>query len=69
MTTGTNHFTDRESARQYFRAYGFNAADVDRKIELKEIEIGQPDKKPGHTMGIDSDGRYFYKEIPTDPFK
>lgn len=42
LRIGTANFYDRIAAIKYYRAYGMDAADVDRKIADGEIHIGEP---------------------------
>jgi hypothetical protein len=39
---GTAHFVSRKAAIRYYKDYGFDATDIDRKIRKHEIYIGKP---------------------------
>jgi hypothetical protein len=58
MITGTSHFVSFEKAVSYYRDYGFDAADVRRKIDTGEIHVGKPTVKGGEVVSINSEGRY-----------
>lgn len=56
---GTNHFTATRCALAYYRGQGYDAEEVQEKLEDGEIVIGRPQAKPGQSVKIDSDGRYW----------
>ena len=63
MITGTNYFKDVASAFKYYDCYGYERADVQQKIEFKEIKIGKPDLQPGDRLLLHvGEGRYFVQE-------
>jgi hypothetical protein len=49
---GTANFVSKAAAVRYYRDYGFDAADVDRKIAEGEIHIGKPTLKPGDRLVV-----------------
>lgn len=42
--TGTSHFVSWLAACDYYRDYGFDSDDVNRKIAEGEIHIGKPEE-------------------------
>ncbi len=63
MTYGTSHFTTRSAAIRYYKDYGDNAQDVDRKIAEGLIHIGKPVLKAGQRLTlIDGGKRYAISE-------
>jgi len=64
VSTGTAHFRSVHDAVEYYRPYGYE--DVKYAVECKlrdgEIHIGRPSVKPGESLRIDEDGRYWIKE-------
>jgi hypothetical protein len=57
--TGTAHFVSLESARRYFKDYGYTYSDVVRKERAGEIHIGKPAVQPGEFLTvIDGGTRY-----------
>lgn len=52
---GTCHFVTFNAAVRYYMPYGYNSADVNRKLAAGEIAIGRPE---GRGVRLDSDGRY-----------
>lgn len=66
MRYGTANFKNRTAAYNYFTDYGFNCADVRRKIDAGEIRVGTPPVKVGDTLTIDGDGRYWIAHIETN---
>lgn len=54
------YFIDFAAAIRYYRAYGFTERDVKRKIYMREIHIGEPDKKTLNYsfLTINDDVRY-----------
>jgi hypothetical protein len=61
MTTGTNHFVSKAAADKYYSAYGFNSADVSRKLADNEIKIGRPNTSKKVSLNI-KEGRYFIED-------
>ena len=61
---GTSHFMSRDAAIRYYRPYHYpdTALAVDRKLREGEIHIGQPTAKPGESVKVDIDGRYWIDE-------
>lgn len=56
---GTCYFVDIVAARRYYIRQGFNARDVDRKIEKKEIHVGElPTVPAGGRRFLDADERW-----------
>lgn len=55
MFIGTSHFISRAAAIRYYRPYGTDAAEVDRKLADGEIHIGKPE---GTASIIPGEGRY-----------
>lgn len=63
MTYGTSHFDSFDAARRYFRAMGFDAPAVMRKLKAGEIHIGKPRTCRGERVTLNHDeGRYFITE-------
>lgn len=63
MITGTCHFVTREAAIRYYEPYGFDAADVQRKLDDGEIRLGEPPLQPGQKSFLVDDGtRYAIEE-------
>jgi hypothetical protein len=65
---GTCYFPTLARATAYYRPYakieGIPVTKlVDRKLDAKEIFIGEPPLKPGETLTIE-DNRYFVTEAP-----
>jgi hypothetical protein len=61
---GTAHFVSTHAALTYYRKYGFDAADVQRKLRDGEIAIGepkQPDGSPYANCVKGTDGRYWIR--------
>jgi hypothetical protein len=56
-TIGTAHFISLGAAIRYYRPYGFDKADVARKVAEGEIYIGKPETKPNEEI-FTRDGRY-----------
>ncbi len=53
---GTCHFVTFNAAVRYYEPYGYNSADVNRKLAAGEIAIGRPE---GQNVKLDNDGRYW----------
>ena len=58
MLIGTSHFVSLMDAIRYYRPYGFDASDVERKIADGEIHIGPPETGKGRLLTIDCGMRY-----------
>lgn len=57
---GTNYFVSMRRAIAYYAQYGFDGEyEASRKVREGEIRIGIPHTKPGQSLGIDEDGRYY----------
>lgn len=64
MRYGTSHFRDKRAALRYYRAYGNDSAEVERKLAEGEIFLGPPTNTPaGSRVRIDpAEGRYFIED-------
>ena len=61
--TGTSYFKSFDAAFRYYKDYGFNYGDVQRKIQDGEIHIGKPTLKPNQKLVLNTEeGRYFIEE-------
>jgi hypothetical protein len=57
---GTSYFFSFGSACQYYKDYGYNSNDVERKLKDGEIHIGTPPLKENECLSSgNSEGRYF----------
>ena len=62
-TRGTAHFTSEAAAIRYYKPYGFNKADVRRKLVAGEIHTGRPTVSEEETVWVNKDeGRYFIQK-------
>lgn len=62
---GTSYFTSKSAAVRYYKAYGDDAASVDRKIKEGSIHVGKPPLKAGQTLStVDGGKRYAIEENP-----
>jgi hypothetical protein len=59
MTYGTSYFTSLSAAVRYYKAYGYDKSDVQRKIREGEIHIGKPKLKPGERLGTTDGGKRY----------
>lgn len=55
---GTPYFKSRKAAIRYYKDYGFNAQDVERKLTEGEIYIGFPPYVQANETVFVIDGRY-----------
>lgn len=63
MITGTSHFVSFTAACEYYADYGYDAADVQKKIDAGEIFIGLPPRRDGQKLSIIDNGtRYAIEE-------
>lgn len=65
MRTGTAHFKSRDKAVGYYcnQGYGYDAINHVELLLLEgSIEIGPPETKPGETLSLDADGRYWIED-------
>jgi len=61
--TGTLCFVSVMAAVGYYQTYGYDADDVQHKIEAGEIHIGKPSLQPGQRLILnEQEGRYFIEE-------
>lgn len=59
MRTGTHHFINEDAAVRYYKPYGFDRQDVQRKAVEGEIAYGKPTVRPGERIVlIDGNTRY-----------
>ncbi len=58
-TYGTSHFTSLSAAVRYYKDYGYDKADVQRKIREGEIHIGKPTVKVGERLGTTDGGKRY----------
>lgn len=61
MITGTNYFVSKAAADKYYSAYGFDSADVTRKLTNNEIKIGRPNSSKKVSLNT-KEGRYFIED-------
>lgn len=59
MTYGTSNFVSLSAAVRYYKDYGYDKADVQRKIREGEIHIGKPSLKPGERLGLTDGGKRY----------
>lgn len=56
---GTHHFVSLQAAIRYYKPYGNDKAEVERKVAAGEIAIGEPPAREGYRVSIIADeGRY-----------
>jgi len=48
---GTSYFVNLAAACRYFKPYGYDAADVTRKLAEGEIHLGKPPVMKGEVLG------------------
>lgn len=60
MTTGTSHFESFAAALAYYENYGCRWADVQRKVNDKEIHLGPPKLKEGQRLTIHATERRYF---------
>jgi hypothetical protein len=61
MIIGTSAFVSKAAAIRYYRPYGFNAKDVQAKLDHAEIFIGKPPHNPENgerVILLGDEGRY-----------
>jgi hypothetical protein len=62
---GTHHFPTKAQAERYYRVYGFDALDVQRKLDEGEIQLGAPPLQPGDELVLlDNQTRYGIQTRP-----
>ena len=62
-TVGTANFMTRRHAIEYYKDYGHDSKDVDRKLHDGEIFIGRPARELGTLITVDVDGRYHLRDM------
>jgi len=55
---GTCHFVTFNAAVRYYEPYGYNSADVNRKLAAGEICIGRPRVHSSERYEVNNKGRY-----------
>lgn len=63
MKIGTSHFRSLKDAVKYYRQYGCTGHDVNRKVKRKDISIGPPKTRPGESLVLNEEGRYFLEIV------
>jgi hypothetical protein len=62
---GTSHFPTQKQAERYYRVYGFDAGDVQRKLDEGEIHLGAPPVLEGEELVLlDNQTRYGIQTRP-----
>jgi hypothetical protein len=66
MKYGTNHFTSRLAAIEYYARQDIGHETVDERLAEGEIFIGAPEAKAGESVRVDlAEGRYWIHESST----
>ena len=55
---GTSHFVSKTAAINYYKSYGNDTEEVNRKLRDGELQIGRPKSLPGRATRVDEDGRW-----------
>lgn len=58
-TYGTSYFVSLSAAVRYYKDYGDDREDVQRKIREGSIHIGKPPLKPGERLGLTDGGKRY----------
>lgn len=58
-TYGTSYFVSMSAAVRYYKDYGDDKEDVQRKIREGSIHIGKPPLKPGERLGLTDGGKRY----------
>lgn len=58
MRTGTSYFESFRAAVSYYKDYGFSRAQVQDKLQNREIYIGKPEVQKGERLALNEERRY-----------
>ncbi|OQX10477.1 MAG: hypothetical protein BWK73_20020 [Thiothrix lacustris] len=64
ITIGTAHFVSKVAANRYYKPYGFNAADVQRKLDDGDIKLDKPALCIGQTLQLIDEGTRYAVTSP-----